>query len=164
MSIPVVCIIGGSGSGKTTLLEKLIPELKRKVYRIATVKHHSHAGFDIDHPGKDSYRHAQAGSDHVVIASPDKIASYCRVEKEPMLDEIVSGIRDVDLILVEGYKQAGKPSIEIIRGDLGVRHLVDVEQVVAIATNVKLNASIPVFDLNDARAIADYIELKFIIN
>jgi molybdopterin-guanine dinucleotide biosynthesis protein MobB len=85
------------------------------------------------------------------------------VEKEPMLDEIVSGIQDVDLILVEGYKQAGKPSIEIIRGDLGVRHLVDVEQVVAIAMNVKLNASVPVFDLNDARAIADFIELKFVI-
>ena len=160
MSIPVVCIIGESGSGKTTLLEKLIPELKRRGYRIATVKHHSHAGFDIDYPGKDSYRHAQAGSDYVVIAAPDKIASYRLVEKEPTLDEIVSEIKGVDLILVEGYKQAGKPSIEIIRGDLGIRHLIEAEQVVAIATNVKLNATVPTFNLNDAQSVADYIELK----
>ena len=163
MPIPVICIIGESGSGKTTLLEKLIPELKHRSYRIATVKHHSHAGFDIDHPGKDSYRHAQAGSEHVVIAAPDKIASYRQVEKEPTLDEIISEIKYVDLILVEGYKQAGKPSIEVIRGDLGIRYLVNTEQVVAIAANVKLKASVPVFDLNDARAIADYIELKFVI-
>lgn len=162
MSIPVVCIIGGSGSGKTTLLEKLIPELKRRGHRIATVKHHSHAGFDIDHPGKDSYRHAQAGSDHVVIAAPDKIASYRRVEKEPTLDEIVSGIRDVDLILVEGYKQAGKPSIEIIRGDLGVRPLAGTEQLFAIASNISYTASVPVFDLNDVRGMVDLIESKFL--
>lgn len=162
MSIPIICIIGESGSGKTTLLEKLIPEIKRRGYRIATVKHHSHAGFDIDQPGKDSFRHALAGSDHVVIASPDKIASYRQVQKEPTLDEIVSQIRDVDLVLVEGYKQAGKPSIEIIRGDLGARHVVNTEQVAAIAANVKLKATVPVFDLSEARAIADYIELKFI--
>jgi molybdopterin-guanine dinucleotide biosynthesis protein MobB len=162
MSIPVICIIGESGSGKTTLLEKLIPELKRKGYRIATVKHHSHAGFDIDHPGKDSYRHAQAGSDHVVIAAPDKIASYRRVEKEPTLDEIVSGIQDVDLILVEGYKQAGKPSIEIVRGDLGIHPLGTSEQLFAIASNVDFQSPVPVFDLNDVKGMADIIETKII--
>ena len=94
---------------------------------------------------------------------PDKIASYRFVEKEPTLDEIVNEIKNVDLILVEGYKQAGKPSIEILRGDLGIRPLADAEQVVAIATNVKLRAFVPTFDLNDAQGIADYIELKFII-
>ena len=162
MNIPVVCIVGDSGSGKTTLLEKLIPELKRRGYRIATVKHHSQAGFDIDQPGKDSYRHAQAGSDHVVIASPDKIASYRLVEKEPTLDEIVSGIQDVDLILVEGYKQAGKPSIEIIRGDLGIRPVLNSGQLFAIASNVLFHASVPVFDLNDARGIVGAIESEFL--
>lgn len=158
MSIPVICIIGASGSGKTTLLEKLIPEFKRRGYRLATVKHHSHAGFDIDHPGKDSYRHAQAGSDHVVIASPDRIASYRQVQQEPTLDEIVSGIRDVDLILVEGYKQAGKPSIEIVRGDMGVRPLGTAGQVFAIASNVALTAPVPVVNLTDIRGLADVIE------
>jgi molybdopterin-guanine dinucleotide biosynthesis protein MobB len=162
MSIPVVCIIGRSDSGKTTLIEKLIPELKSRGYRVGTVKHHSHAGFDIDQPGKDSWRHAQAGSDHVVIAAPDKIASYRLVEKEPTLDEIVSEIKDADIILVEGYKQAGKPSIEIIRGELGIEPIGTREQLFAIAANVTLNAPVPVFDLNDAQAIADVIEEKFL--
>ena len=76
MCIPLVTIIGKSGCGKTTLMEKLVVELKSRNYKLATIKHHSHRGFDIDKPGKDSWRFAQAGSDHVVIASPDKIASY----------------------------------------------------------------------------------------
>ncbi len=162
MSIPVVCIIGRSGSSKTTLMEKLIPELKRRGYRVGTVKHHSHAGFDIDKPGKDSWRHAQAGSDHVVIAAPDKIASYRLVEKELMLDEIVGEIKDVDIILVEGYKQAGKPSIEIIRGELGIEPIGTKEQLFAIAANVTLDAPVPVFDLNDAQRIVDLFEEEFL--
>lgn len=157
MTIPVLCIIGASGSGKTTLLEKLIPEFKARGYRIATVKHHSHAGFDIDVPGKDSWRHAKAGSDYVVIAAPDKIASYRLVEKEPSLDEIVNDIKGVDLILVEGYRQAGKPSIEIVRGDLGIKPSLEPGQLLAIASNVSLSAPVPVFDLNDAKAMADFI-------
>ena len=162
MAIPVVCIVGDSGSGKTTLLEKLIHELKRRGYRIATVKHHAHAGFDIDQPGKDSYRHAQAGSDHVVIASADKIASYRCVEKEPTLDEIISEIRDVDLILVEGYRQAGKPSIEIVRGDLGIHPILEYKDLIAIASNVALDAPVPVFNLNDVQGMADCIEEKYL--
>jgi molybdopterin-guanine dinucleotide biosynthesis protein B len=162
MSIPVVCIIGRSDSGKTTLMEKLIPELKRRSYRVGTVKHHSHAGFDIDKPGKDSWRHAQAGSDYVVIAAPDKIASYRPVEKELTLDEIVGEIKDVDIILVEGYKQAGKPSIEIIRGELGSELIGTKEQLFAIVANMTLSASVPVFDLNNTQAIVDVIEEKFL--
>lgn len=162
MPIPVVCIVGDSGSGKTTLLEKLIREFKRRGYFVATVKHHAHAGFDIDQPGKDSYRHAQAGSDHVVIASADKIASYHRVEKEPRLDEIISAIKDVDLILVEGYRQAGKPSIEIVRGDLGIHPILDFKELFAIASNVSFDAPVPVFNLNDVQGMADCIEGRFI--
>jgi molybdopterin-guanine dinucleotide biosynthesis protein MobB len=162
MPIPVVTIIGMSGSGKTTLIEKLIPELKQKGYRLATVKHHSHVGFEIDQPGKDSWRYAQAGSDHVVIAAPDKIASYRLVEKEPSLDEIVSEIKDVDLILVEGYKYAGKPSIEIIRAELGVKFISKPEQLVACAANVPLNVTVPVLNLDDVGSIASFIEGYFL--
>lgn len=163
-SIPVVCIIGESGSGKTTLLEKLIPEIKCRGYRVATVKHHSHAGFDIDHPGKDSYRHALAGSDHVVIAAPNKVASYRRVESEPTLDELLSTIHDVDIILVEGYKKAGKPSIEIIRGDLGIHPILKSGQQIAIASNVQLQSSVPVFALNDISGLAGLIEEQMLKN
>ena len=161
MTIPVITFIGDSGSGKTTLLEKLIPELKRMGYRIGTVKHHSHAGFDIDQPGKDSWRHARAGSDYVVIAAPDKIASYRPVEKEPTLEEIVSQITGVDIILVEGYRAAGKPSIQIMRGDLGIRPLITPDQLVAVAANVELQAPVPVLNLDDPQSIAIFIRDRF---
>ena len=86
---PIVCV-GGRGktgkTGKTTLLEKLIPELKRRSYRVATIKRHSHSGLEFDVPGKDSWRHAQAGSDHVVVAGPDKLASVRKLERELTLD------------------------------------------------------------------------------
>ena len=114
-AIPIVSVVGRSDVGKTTLLEKLIPELKRRGYRVATVKHHAHPGFEIDQPGKDTWRHAQAGSDHVIIAAPDKVASIRRVDREPTLDEITAGITDVDIILAEGYKWADYLKIEVVR-------------------------------------------------
>src|SRR3989304_4479684 len=89
--VPLITIIGKSRAGKTTLMENLITELKRRGYRVGTIKHHSPPGFEIDQPGKDSWRHAQAGSDHVVIASPDRIASYRRLEHELALDDIPDG-------------------------------------------------------------------------
>ncbi len=162
MSIPVITIVGRSGSGKTTLLEKLIPELKRRGYRIGTVKHHSHAGFEIDQPGKDSWRHAQAGSQHVIIAAPEKIASYQFLEQELTLNEIVAQINDVDLILVEGYKQSGKPSIEIIRGELSMDLISTPEQLVAVVTNVILEISVPQFRFDDVQGIATLIETQFL--
>ena len=114
-SLPTICVVGRSGVGKTTLLEDLIREFKRRGYRVATVKHHHRPGLEIDQPGKDSWRYAQAGSDLVVLAAPDKLASIRRVDYEPTLDEIVAGISGVDIILVEGYKGADKPKIEVLR-------------------------------------------------
>src|SRR4030065_2728196 len=94
----LVTIIGVSKAGKTTLREKLIPELRRRGFRVGTIKHHSHPGLEIDQPGKDSWRHAQAGSDHVVIASPDRIASYRSLEHELALDHSPGGMTDGDII------------------------------------------------------------------
>ena len=95
--VPVLSIIGKSGVGKTTILEKLIPELKSRGLKIATIKHHAHPGFDIDQPGKDTWRHAQAGSDLVIIAAPDKIATIQKLEQEKSLDEIFASI-DGDIL------------------------------------------------------------------
>ena len=161
--IPIITVIGKSGSGKTTLLEKLIAELKRRGYRIATVKHHSHAGFDIDRPGKDSWRHAQAGSDHVIVAAPDKIASYRLLERELSLDEIAAGVKDVDIILVEGYRQAGKPTLEIIRSEISLEPICPPEQCFAIASDVLLPLAIPQFDLSDVMGMAKFIEERFLL-
>ena len=93
MSIPILSFVGKSGSGKTTLIEKLIPLLRAQGYRIATVKHHFHTDFDIDIPGKDSWRHAQAGSEHVILASSSKIASIRQLSRELTIDEIAAEIQ-----------------------------------------------------------------------
>jgi len=93
----------------------LITELTQRGFHIGTVNHHSRAGFEIDQPGKDSWRHAQAGRRQVVIAAPDEIAIYWLLDRELTLDEIESQFKDVDIISVEGYKQAGQPSVEIVR-------------------------------------------------
>jgi len=161
MTIPVLTIIAKSGSGKTTLMEKLIAALKQRGYKLATVKHHSHPGFEIDKPGKDSWRFAQAGSDQVIIAAPDKIAGYRLLERELTLDEILETIFGVDLILVEGYKRAGKPALEIVRAELGTDLIGDGEQLVAVATNKPLDVDVPQFDLDDIAGIAAFIEQSF---
>ncbi len=160
--IPIVSIIGKSNSGKTTLLEKLIPELKRRGYRVATIKHHAHAGFEIDQPGKDTWRHAQAGSDVVVITSPDKLALIEQLQRELSLDEIAARIDGVDLILTEGFKSAGKPAIEVLRAGRGLERVGDPGQLAAIASDAPLEAPVPVLDLNDAVSIADFIEQRFL--
>jgi len=160
MTIPIISIVGKSGCGKTTLIEKLIRELKQRGYRVATIKHHFHPGFEIDHPGKDTWRHAQAGSDHVVIAAPDKIASIRRLQKELTLDEIAQGIQDVDIILTEGFKRAGKPCLEVVRGDKDL--ICDGDQLIAIATDTPLQTSTPQFNLDDSQAIVDFIETNYL--
>ncbi len=160
--IPVLSIIGKSGSGKTTLIEKLIPELKAQGLRVATIKHHAHPGFDIDKPGKDTWRHAQAGSDLVIIAAPDKIATIEKLEQEKSLDEILSQIQGVDIIITEGYKRAGKPSLEIVRLEQGVSIISSSDQLRAIATDTTLELTVPQFDLNDAPGIAQWITQVFL--
>jgi molybdopterin-guanine dinucleotide biosynthesis protein MobB len=103
--IPIVSIVGYSGSGKTTLVEKMIPELKRRGWRVATIKHNRH-GFEIDHEGKDSWRHRRAGADMTVLASPGKVAVMADTEGDLSLEELGDRfIRGVDVILTEGFKK-----------------------------------------------------------
>lgn len=161
-TIPIICIVGYSNVGKTTLLEKLLPELKRRGYRIATIKHHGRPGFEIDQPGKDTWRHAQAGSEHVVIVAPDKVASIRRVSREPTLDEIAATISDVDLILVEGYKQSDKPKIEVFRAACSQEPLCTPEELLAFVADVSLSSDIPCFNMDNITALADLIETRLL--
>ena len=113
--IPIISIVGKSDSGKTNFLEVIIPKLKEKGLRVGTIKHDVH-GFDIDKPGKDTWRHKQAGADLVLISSPYKISLIKDVDKDSELDELREKyIDDVDLILTEGYKSGDKAKIEIFR-------------------------------------------------
>jgi len=158
MSIPIISIVGKSGSGKTTLIEKIIPELRKHGYRIAAIKHHSHPGFEIDQPGKDTWRFARAGSDCVIIASSDKIAKIQNITHELSLDEITSSITGVDIILTEGFKRAGKSAIEIVRQATGSDLLCSPPQLIAVVSDIPVTANVPHFDLDDVAGIVNFIE------
>lgn len=165
---PIVSVIGHSGSGKTTLLEKLVRELKQRGYRLGVIKHHHHRGLQFDKPGKDTWRFAQAGADHVVLAGPDKAAHLHTYAQEPTLKQIASSIRGVDLILTEGYKRADAPKIEIIRGKARPAPVSDPRNLLAIASDRPLKleetAGVPVpqFGLDDVNQLADLIEERFL--
>jgi len=161
--IPIVSIVGKSDTGKTTLIEKLIPELIRRGYRVATVKHDVH-GFDVDREGKDSWRHKQAGAHTVVISSPMKLALIREVDHDADLTELRDKyIQDVDLILSEGFKKNNQPKIEVFRKEKEEGLLCNKEDnLLAIASNHPLDAGVPCFDINDARGLVDLIEEKFL--
>jgi molybdopterin-guanine dinucleotide biosynthesis protein B len=161
--IPILSIVGKSESGKTTLIEKLVPELVRRGYRIATIKHDVH-GFDIDREGKDSWRHKQAGAHTVVISSPRKLAMIRDVDHDAELPELREQyIRDVDLILTEGFKRNNQPKIEVFRQEAHHELLCRKEDnLVAIASNRRFDVGVPCFDLNDAHGLVDLIEDHFL--
>jgi molybdopterin-guanine dinucleotide biosynthesis protein MobB len=154
---PVVSIVGRAKSGKTTLIEKLIPILKACGYRVGTVKHHAHPGFDIDIPGKDTWRHAQAGSDHVVIAAPDKMASIIKLPAPLSLPEILAGMQDVDLVLTDGYRSAQNPKIEVLRAAVSQELLCEPSELIAVASDFELKIDLPRFELDDAPGLAELI-------
>src|SRR3972149_11526910 len=109
----IISIVGKSNSGKTTIIEKLLPEIVKRGYKVATVKHHSHDDFQIDVEGKDSWRHAKAGATRVIISSPTKFAVIGKTEEDTSLNKIRSKYCDgMDIIITEGYKKEQHPKIE----------------------------------------------------
>ena len=161
--IPIISIVGKSGSGKTTLLEKLVPELTRRSYRVATVKHDMH-GFEVDREGKDSWRHKQAGAHTVVISSPKKLALIRDVERDLTLDEIRGRwIQDVDLILSEGYKRDIQPKIEVFRKEKHKKLLcTKKDNLIGIVSNQKFRVGVPCFGLEDMKGLSDFIEKEIL--
>jgi molybdopterin-guanine dinucleotide biosynthesis protein B len=165
MAPPIISVVSKKNSGKTTLLEKLIPVLIGRGYRVGTVKHDMH-GFDIDHEGKDSWRHKHAGAMTVAISSPWKLSVIKDVAEEAELDEIVSNYyNDMDIVLTEGYKLAGKPQIEVFRSAAHNSPLHVKEKpktLVAVMSDVPVDLGVPNFDVNDMEALADFIEKRFL--
>jgi len=152
-------LAGWSGSGKTTLLVALIPQLVGRGVMVSTIKR-AHHEFDIDQPGKDSWRHRQAGASEVMVASSRRFALMheLRDAPEPSLDELVARMAPVDLLLVEGFKRDPHPKLEVHRPSLGKPFLYsDDPHIVAIASDERLTAPLPVLPLGDVAAIADFI-------
>jgi len=161
MSIPIVSVVGNSSAGKTTFLEKLIRELKRRGYRVAAVKHDAHS-FQMDEPGKDTYRLAEAGSDVVMISSPRKLALLEKVDEERSLDDLAAMVSDrVDVILTEGYRGAAKAKIEVSRREFGSELVAPPQNLLALVTDQQLKLDVPHFGLDDASGVADLLERHF---
>jgi molybdopterin-guanine dinucleotide biosynthesis protein MobB len=159
---PVVSIVGKSESGKTNLIERLIQEFKKRGYRVATVKH-SPKEIDIDKPGKDSWRFAQAGSEAVVAVSPGRLLLTRSLEHEPKIEEILRTIgSNFDLVLIEGFKKGKAPKIEVHRKELGKELLCPVKILSAIVTDESLDVDVPQLPPSDTTAIVDFIEEKLI--
>ena len=150
---------GYSGSGKTTLIERLIPLFTERGIRVSLIKH-AHHTFDVDHPGKDSHRHRQAGCTEVLITSSRRWALMheLRGAPEPPLNEHVKRMSPCDLLLVEGVKREPIPKLEVYRAEVGepLIHPHD-QNIVAIASDARLDTRLPQFDLNAPAEIADFV-------
>ena len=150
---------GWSGSGKTTLIEKLIPLFAARGLRVSLIKH-AHHSFDVDHPGKDSHRHRQAGAAEVLVSSSRRwvLMHELRGEKEASFDEQVQHLSPCDLLIVEGFKYAPIPKLEVWRAETGeaLLHPHD-PHIVAVASDAKVATRLPLFELNAHQAIAEFI-------
>jgi molybdopterin-guanine dinucleotide biosynthesis adapter protein len=153
---------GWSGSGKTTLIEKLIPRFVQLGLRVSLIKH-AHHSFDVDHPGKDSHRHRHAGAGEILVTSSRRwvLMHELRGAAEPAFEEQVKRLSPCDLLLVEGFKHAPIAKLEVWRAQTGepLLHPND-PHIVAIATDARLETSLPLLDLNDDAAIASFIVKK----
>lgn len=152
-------IVGYKNAGKTGLMERLVADITGRGFTVSTVKH-AHHSFDVDHPGKDSYRHRAAGASQTLLSSGTRWAlmSELRGTPEPSLDELLETLNPVDLILIEGYKRDSHPKVEAFRAMPKNPLLATNDPTIkAIATDTPVTATQPQFDLDDTQAIADFI-------
>lgn len=164
--VKAVAFLGRSGSGKTTLIEKLIPELAGRGHRVGAVKNDAHR-FDIDHPGKDSYRLTAAGAEVMVISSADKLALVKKHAQSPPVEELLSRFfTDMDIVLVEGFRRSDLPKIEVHRkgGEepLLCRGAENGFTIIAVASDEPLEIDATVLDLNRPKEVADFIESRIL--
>jgi molybdopterin-guanine dinucleotide biosynthesis protein B len=161
MPVPIVSFVGRSNSGKTTLIERIIPELVRAGYRVATVKHAGH-GFDLDTEGKDSWRHKRAGASSVVVVSKGSLAMFSDVSDQLKVEEVRDRFLDAtyDLIIAEGWKSEGYPKIIVVRDQVGEIPF-SPEGLLAVVSDKPLDVPVPVLHLDDVAGVAALLITQF---
>lgn len=160
----IVTFVGRSGAGKTTLIERLIPELRGRGVRVGTVKHDVH-GFEIDYPGKDSWRHKQAGSSITLISSPKRIGMIMDVDHDYTLDDLAPFFSGVDIILAEGYKGEDKPKVEVFRPGVQNNLLcLNDGNLIALMSDADVDLGVPRFQIDDIKGLADFLITHFKLN
>lgn len=166
-TIPYVSFSAKSGTGKTTYLEKLVACLKERGLRIALIKHDAH-GFELDQPGKDSYRLRKAGVDTMILSGPDQTACLeTHTAGEPSLKQLISSVEHADLILIEGYKFGSQPKIQLLRKGYSETPVGNLEQTIAYVSDFPYDpapSELPVFDLNKPQDLAEYLVFRFDLN
>ena len=161
MAVPILSFVGRSNSGKTTLIERVIAELVRAGYRIATIKHAGH-GFDLDTEGKDSWRHKRAGASSVLVISKGSLAMFADVPEEMKVEEVRDWFLNssYDLIIAEGWKSEGYPKIVVVREQVGEVPF-SPDGLLAVVSDKPMNVPVPVLDLNDVAGVAALIVKHF---
>ncbi len=160
----MVSIVGFSGAGKTTLLEKLIHEISKRGYRVGTIKHDVH-GFEMDTPGKDTWRHKQAGAATTLISSPHQIGMVMDVDYDHSPDELKRFFQDMDIVFTEGYKQGDKPKVEVFRKGFQKEPLcTHDDHLIALVSDARMDLGAPCFPLNDVTQLADFLIRRFALD
>jgi molybdopterin-guanine dinucleotide biosynthesis protein B len=168
MTIPHLAFVGFSGSGKTTLVNQVVMQLKHKGYRVGVLKHDAH-DFQMDVEGKDTYKYAEAGADLIAISSAAKLNILEKLQKPLELEEILQRIDGIDLILIEGYKQANVPKILIARTLEQIALYSQLDRIIAIASTLipddpelfslfNQPPTIPFLNLDDIPLITAFVE------
>ncbi len=156
---PIFSVVGRKNAGKTTLIERLIPVLRRRGLRVGALKHHHVGDFQADTPGKDSYRHAQAGATLTGVIAPEKVALFLRTGEPVHPADLVRLFEDhVDIVLAEGFFQAGFAKIEVVRVVLGWEpRVTKADGLIALVTDGKWDPGVPRFGLDDVEPLADLL-------
>jgi len=158
---PIISIVGRSDSGKTTLIEKLIPELTRRGIRVGTIKHHLH-DFDMDKPGKDSWRHKKAGAAVTIISTPSRIGMSMDVDHDHKPQELAPLFAGVDIILTEGYKRGDNAKLEVFRPEVHEKPLLQGDvHLMALISDAPVDIGVPRFLKDDIEGLADFLINRF---
>jgi molybdopterin-guanine dinucleotide biosynthesis protein B len=160
-SIPMLSFVGFSGSGKTTLMVKVIKEMRGHGFRVGTVKHDVH-GFEMDQPGKDSWRHKKAGASTTIITSPTKIGMVTDVADDHQPMDLLRFMKGMDIVLVEGFKRSDLPKIEVFRSEIGKPFACRGDKnLLAVVSDEPLDWEVPRFENDDINGLVNFVLERF---